>query len=464
MSTELLKIQAPKINAIDLWQFSGHDFNNWRKKHDFPRIVSFLKKRLPKFIDWMESQNLSDEILIEHFPASFLKEQKEIYLYQVLDENKNKFEMLLTDRYKIGQTIFHKKLIQKKTKIIPYPNWIYNKYPTIKLLNMHIGLSQGRSHYFMKELELIDLGNCRLSDNYFFDGKNLDFVNLDDVKINRARNNSHLRIWFSSAVNMEINGDLHFIDAYKTIFYDVWDSKYSNLILKNGMFQNWSLTECDIQLNALNSTLFRWNIDGYNFKGVLNLCDIQESTFISNSIKYPIDLGRAKDFHKHVKFLYSQLGNKKEASKHYYLEKTYQRKSYLKFKSNYRDEIRKLNIDKIVLFPFLYIKYYFKYLISSIMNILWGYGEKPKRVLYISGFTIMFFAILFYYYPNSATETKGDIINSIYFSLVTFSTLGSSDIIQTDCTLRLLSGLESILGVSFWGILIAGFSNNVKDY
>jgi len=464
MSQNLKKNRAPKVSAAELWQMNGEDFNNWRRQHDFPRIISFFKEKLPKFNDWMESQNISDGMLIKHFPSSFIKERKEIYLYNISNDNQIEDEILLTDNYKVGQTIFHKKLIKKKTKIIPYPNWFYIDNSPVKLLNMHIGSSEGRSHYFMNELELLDLGNYNLEKNYFFDSKNLDFVNLDNLNIDRALNNTYLRIWFSSAINMVVNGDLAFVDTYKTPFYEVWNSQYSNLRLINGRFQNWSFIDCGVQLKASNSTLIGWLVNGYDFTAVLDLCDIRDSNFLFENIKFPIGLGRANSFHKHIKLLYSQLGKKKEASRHYFLEKTYERKSYLKIKENHRNEYYKFKKSKKILLPLLYIKYFIKYLISGLLNILWGYGEKPKRVFYISGVTVIIFAALYYFYPNSSPKTKGDFINSIYFSLVTFSTLGSSDIIQTDYILRLLSGLESILGVSFWGILIAGFSNNAKDY
>ena len=48
--------------------------------------------------------------------------------------------------------------------------------------------------------------------------------------------------------------------------------------------------------------------------------------------------------------------------------------------------------------------------------------------------------------------------------MVTFTTLGYGDILQTDELLRLLTGIEAILGMSFWGILIAGFTSNARDY
>ena len=97
-------------------------------------------------------------------------------------------------------------------------------------------------------------------------------------------------------------------------------------------------------------------------------------------------------------------------------------------------------------------------------NLLWGYGERPARVFGISLITIFIFSFCYCYLPHSSSETHLNFVNSLYYSMVTFSTLGYGDITQSDGLLRILSGLEAILGMSFWGILIAGFTNNSKDY
>lgn len=285
------------------------------------------------------------------------------------------------------------------------------------------------------------------------------------MSIYHAHNNKYIRIWFSSAINLTIEGDLAFIDVYKTSFYEALNSKSSNLKLSNGTFQNWSFSDCHLQLNATNATLFRWYFEGYNFIGTLVHSDIRESNFQFNNIRYPIDYGRAKVLHSHVKRLYSQIGKKKEASLHFYLEKTFERKSFLRFKANFREEYyTSKKIWKIPFSIYLPCKYYLKYIYSLLLNILWGYGEKPQRLFFISVLSIIFFSLVFCLSPGATVETKGDLLNSLYYSMVTFTTLGYGDIKQTDYLLKLVSGFEALLGMSFWGILIAGFTNNSKDY
>ena len=52
------------------------------------------------------------------------------------------------------------------------------------------------------------------------------------------------------------------------------------------------------------------------------------------------------------------------------------------------------------------------------------------------------------------TEIKGDVYNSIYFSIVTFTTLGYGDIHPTE-GVRLWASLEALIGYMHLGILTA---------
>lgn len=453
-------IKAPLIGAKSLWTMKPDDFNNWRKENDYPRIILFFKHKLPLFKEWMDDQKISDEILIEHSPSSFLHEKGLLYLYTIVDKELNRKEQVLkTTRYKNTDSL----IIEQVLEITSYPIWFKINKKTDEKLNLSITYSSGRTHFFMGELELLDLGNISLPPNSILSKRKLDFVNLDNLNIEYAVSNQYLKIWFSSALNLSIKGDLAFIDAYKTDFYSVWNSQNTNLKLSHGTYQNWSFVDCNLHLNISDSILGRWNVIGSDFICYLNLSDIKDSNFSNGEIKYPFEIGKAKEFHAHVKRLYSQIGKKKEASSHYYLEKTFERKTFINFKSNFRENyaFSKRNIFRHLI---IYPKYFFKYLLSSFLNILWGYGEKPQRVFIISVITIFAFAFLFCFCPNSSVDTKGDIYNSIYYSIVTFTTLGFGDKLQTDNFLKLASGFEALLGMSFWGILIAGFSNNSKDY
>lgn len=455
------KIYAPKIDPKIFWDMSVSDFNSWRRENDYPRIIDFLKKKLLHFDSWMSDQEVTDSILINYSPSSFLRDQSMLYLYEVLHDSKEVKEILHEKKFAVNETFFHLNYITKRKDILPYPIWYRSRYKH-RSPDIAINMRQGRSCFLLSELELLDLGNCKVVNRFIIGDRLLDFTNLDDLFIVNSMNNTFLNLWFCTAHNLSIEGDLAFIDAFETQFYDFSNRKSSNLKLVNGNFQSWRFTNCEIDLLLTNAVIHLWKFTGWDFTATIHNSDIKDCKFNNLKIRYPIDIGRITQFHAHLKRLYSQIGKKKEASFHYYLEKTYERKSYLYPKANHRDEY---NLAKGKTYKLLVvIKFIYKYICSGILNILWGYGERPIRLFQISILTIFTFAFVYAYSPHSSIATKNDFLNSLYFSTVSFTTLGFGDISQTNNYLKLLSAFEALLGMTFWGLLIAGFASNSKDY
>ncbi len=454
------KVYAPKVIPQVLWQMTNEDFFKWRRDNDYPRIVSFLRKKLLDFDEWMTSQEISVDLLIKYSPSSFLREEALLYLYTFTDSNFKERETLVSEKYNQKRKLVSEEKLKEEKHIVPYPIW-YTKVKKKKPLQLYVNYRSGRSCFLLYELELLDLGNCHLT-NMFFSGRQLDFVNISDFRISNCSNNSLFKLWFSSAVNISFEGDFAFIDAYKTSFYEVFHLKYQNLKLSNGRFQSWSFSDCNLNLTATNAIIHRWEFLDWDFEGTMSNTDIKDCNFKDSNVEYPIGYGRAMNFHSQLKRLYSQIGRKKEASQHYYLEKTYERKTFLHVKANYQNIFYRSQTTTSK--TMLRLKYFLKYIYSGFLNLLWGYSERPSRVFIISIFTIFVFSVLYCFLPSSSPDTHNNFGNSLYFSMVTFTTLGYGDISQKIILLKLLSGLEAIMGMSFWGILIAGFTSNSKDY
>ncbi|WP_035650822.1 potassium channel family protein [Flavobacterium sp. ASV13] len=472
MSETSQYIYAPKIDIKTLWEMSAHDFNSWRKIHDYPRIINFFKLRLPKFEEWMKEQSVSDEMLVEFSPSKLMQDIDKVYIYTVC---KNDFckNVIVENNFFIGDLWHHQFIIKDKNEIIPYQTWYFSQPDSHAILPFQNCTRYGDKIFLMNELELLDLGKICLDSNIkqnftINDGVksrtlNLDFVNLCGLKIDNFNHAHNFRIWFSYAENISINGDLHFIDAYKSSFYNMVSPKKSNLKLSNGSFQRWSMRNCGFDFTATNSNIIAWRYEGIDLYGTLSNSDMSDCEFTVSKIKFKHYYVEAKELHATVKRLYSQIGKRKDASKHFYLEKQYERKSFFFAKDNFREEYNryKKNIFLVLVF---YKKYFIKYTKSIFLNFLWGYGERPIRVFRISLLSMLICALLYYFLPISAIKTKGNLVNSIYYSIVTFTTLGYGDINQTHWFLKIVSALEALLGMSFWGILIAGFTNNSKDY
>ncbi len=472
MTQTIQYIAAPKIDAKTLWEMSADDFNEWRKKNDYPRIISFLKLKLPKFNEWMQEQSVTDDMLIEYTPSKLIQNVPKVYLYTV--SRKDVVKKLIDEKsYFVGELWYHQFIINERIEIIPYKKWYYSKHDS-NILPLRNRTGCGRKLYLMHELELLDLGNFDLDNKLrqnltVNDGiksrtLNLDFVNLNDLRINHFNTGYNFRIWFSSAENISINGDFHFVNAYYTPFYSMGSPKATNLKLSNGSFQRWTMIDSDFDFNAINCNIIGWKFKGLDFYASISNSDISNCDFKISNIKYKNDYNRAKELNASVKRIYSQIGKRKEASKYFYLEKQFERKAFCFARDNFSDEYYDFKKSKSFKILFFYFKYFLKYLKSSFLNFLWGYGERPVRVFYVSFLLIFFCAFIYCFYPASVSNTKGNFINSIYYSIVTFTTLGYGDILQKDDFLKILSAIEALLGMSFWGILIAGFTNNSKDY
>ena len=64
--------------------------------------------------------------------------------------------------------------------------------------------------------------------------------------------------------------------------------------------------------------------------------------------------------------------------------------------------------------------------------------------------------------PDSATYNY--LARSLYFSIVTFVTLGYGDISQTSPPLQLMSAVEAFSGMFLTGLFLAGFASKTKQY
>lgn len=102
--------------------------------------------------------------------------------------------------------------------------------------------------------------------------------------------------------------------------------------------------------------------------------------------------------------------------------------------------------------------YSFRRLISKMVDLFCGYGEQPIRVVAFSCFTILSFATVYFF---SGVNFAGDIrsfdlrlgfgqnlqtyLDSVYFSIVTFTTLGYGDIIPYGLS-RVFAAAEALMG------------------
>ena len=126
-----------------------------------------------------------------------------------------------------------------------------------------------------------------------------------------------------------------------------------------------------------------------------------------------------------------------------------------------------------------------KWIISSLSNIIYGYGEKPWNVIFSALAIIIIFALLFSVtgignpkiielqgkiHPIPGTDmrlvSKGVLQNtkimrfssSLYFSLITFTTLGYGDFRPLEGWGRILAGSEAFIGAFMMALFVYTFA------
>ncbi len=103
-------------------------------------------------------------------------------------------------------------------------------------------------------------------------------------------------------------------------------------------------------------------------------------------------------------------------------------------------------------------RYDSKRILSKLVDLFCGYGEDPSRVVIFSLITIFSFALLFFIFgitdgsarisfemANTWLENLNNFFNSLYFSVVTFTTLGYGDLSPAGWT-RVFAAVEAFIG------------------
>jgi len=103
-----------------------------------------------------------------------------------------------------------------------------------------------------------------------------------------------------------------------------------------------------------------------------------------------------------------------------------------------------------------------KWLWSCFLNGIFGYGEQPGKVIISAISIILIFAFLFMGsgISNVGIEqiTSNNFFDCIYFSTVTFTTLGYGDFRPLEGIGRILTGSEAFVGAFMMALFVYTFA------
>lgn len=130
--------------------------------------------------------------------------------------------------------------------------------------------------------------------------------------------------------------------------------------------------------------------------------------------------------------------------------------SYCKAKLVYKeggmyDEASEMYYKEMLMKRMQLEPYTWKWLVTFAYELVCGYGERIRNVLVFCGATILLFALLYVLagggHVSQAPNIGLRVLDSFYFSVATFATLGSTTVIGMAWHLKIFVILEAVLGM-----------------
>ncbi len=150
---------------------------------------------------------------------------------------------------------------------------------------------------------------------------------------------------------------------------------------------------------------------------------------------------------RNLKLNAMSMGHYDDASELTFLEKSYERRvMFQQAFSGERDSTAKR------------FKAFAMWLDAAILNWLWGYGEKPWRLLASMVAAIVAFGTIQFWLDGIPGEGWWE---HQYFSGITFFTIGYGDLRPVEPLPRLLAVAEGFVGITFIGMLIASVTKKI---
>lgn len=447
------------MNATELWQLSPEQFNEWRRENDYPQLWELLVTSLPHFDDWMADQQIDKNVIFQIGIARFISSKCVLSLCVYMSDDKIRLYETASSAL---ESLRKSGLIRSETSFEPYIMWLASKHGRgeVKQVQSLLSVSEnnrGEAQVLGKH-RLLNIGGIALQ-SPIISGRLLDFTCLDELALEGAVNNSKVYLWHCSAKGVRINGGVIGLDLFDSLLWDhrPW-AKKRELALEDGVFQDFTIECEEIRFYSSRAVLKNFTVQAKNFDATMEHTNLDKVQVTYNE-SGRIDHSEASKLYRNAKRIFSRVGDTVDAGECYYREKLHEMKSLANPRELFKESwLRSGKLKKGVLSLLSYARCGSKF----ISFITWGFGERPIRSLLMSMGVIMMATLTYFLSPDSATYHH--LGRSLYFSIVTFVTLGYGDISQTSSPLQLLSAIEAFSGMFLTGLFLAGFASKTKQY
>jgi hypothetical protein len=474
-------------NPADLWQLNPDEFNKWRRENDLKHLFECFQKRLPHYDEWLKSFGIDTKYILESDkPGQFFYGEYDVYCVKTIKKEYNNYDFYRVHNEKHNQDL----LVSLKkpeegekieyVKFTPYFAWVKNVKGERAPINNPFGGGFDTFRYtsgiapqvpeacqwvIAPGMQVLKLGGTQIESWLSLYGRNLDFANLDFLEIKgKGSWSTGLEIFYSHCDYLKLDD----VEANFTEFYEC---HFRKLKVENSRLFGIAFTKCDLFQSYFENTsisgllIVHSAVSGLSF----NRVETDEIYYYPPKKHYYESLGItyeviSKNF-KQLRVLYQSNGMRQESSESFYKERLYEMKSKLP------------HFQFFKAIPYLWKygwKYVWKELRKSVVSltkfitdfisyVIWGFGERPLRIIATSLVVILIFSL--FYFNSSIQDATGNYINSLYFSVVTFTTLGFGDItpLKSDGSFyKLLVASEALMGAFCMGLVVAGFANKSR--
>lgn len=215
----------------------------------------------------------------------------------------------------------------------------------------------------------------------------------------------------------------------------------SECYFRNTVFDNCDIVNAKFVKNEFsNARIEQCRLDFCSFKE----CEITLQTIRFRKDTDPRVLMRIC---RNLKLNAMSMGHFADAGELTYMEKTFERHTLHRHAFTTEHESLRLRLRAI--------RGWFG---SILLNALWGYGERPARLLVATAAAIVLFGALQFALNGVPDEGFGA---HLYFSGITFMTIGYGDLSPKGLLPRFLAVLEGAVGISVIGMLIASWTKKI---
>ncbi|MDF2700196.1 MAG: hypothetical protein K0Q49_1752 [Haloplasmataceae bacterium] len=501
------------------WTSEPRKFNQWRRENDLKGLFNYILRHSVSFEKWTKEQNLNLDELLSITPTRhvfygkatkwcFVTETDGIKDYAIYETKPSKDE---------------RKII-KSFQYLPYFKWKREKDNTCPFVintngaefnenNFMVnGFESSRSYtpdnieveYITKifgELPLLKIGKYRLASNFSIFSRNLDFLDLDQLELFGDSS-----LWYQG---LDVYCSTIRMLKLSNLYANMFKIKYcfcSQLMILNSTIMDFEISYSYMSDFVSGMYIERSKLINFKLEKVvidnISIYDTELNSFIYNPPQkgdigpvglHPISYLNLYKNIKRLRIAFENMDNTTEASNYYYLERCLKIKN---FKEEYRtlppkfdysggsyfkitkDWIKKRIDSKLAMLYFRRrTKQYFISItnneyrnsrITMIVNhywskfekVFWGFGEKPLRIIFNALLIILLFSLIYFF--TNMVNIKGNFINSIYFSVITFTTLGYGDITPQTSLGQIFVSIEALLGAFTIGFVIAAYTKKSR--